>query len=304
MYTLVAVIPTFNRKELLKNLLTQLVKQKGDNFSLQTLVVVDGSSDGTLEMLSNEFPNTKIVKGTGQWWFTKSLNEGIKMAQQLSPDYILTLNDDVVLADNFVAKILADCLSVNKGHCIIGSLTLSVEEPDKILFAGIKKIDFIKGSVNQQYLPRNTTYIPKVHKGIKSSPTLPTRGTLIPIEFIKILKGFDERFPQYGSDTDFTLRAFKGGYSVNISYNSIIYAYSNLTGTGSPKTSGSYYMYLQNIISNKYSPTHIGKDTLFIWLHFPKILFPWYLIILLLGTQYAYFKHRKTRGLNSNISNH
>lgn len=304
MYIIVAVIPTFNRKELLKNLLTQLVKQKGDNFLLQTIVVVDGSSDGTIEMLSNEFSNTKIVKGTGQWWFTKSLNEGIKMAQQSSPDYILTLNDDVVLADNFVTQILSDCLSVNTGQCIMGSLTLSVEEPDKILFSGIKKKNFIKGSVNQQHLARNTTYIPKVHQGIKSSPILPTRGTLIPIEFIRVLNGFDERFPQYGSDTDFTLRAFSYGYPVYISYNSIIYAYSKLTGTGSPKISGSYYMYLQNIFSNNYSPTHIGKDVLFIWIHFPKILFPWYLIILLLGTQYAYFKHRKTRGLNTNISNH
>lgn len=297
MYTIAAVIPTFNRKDLLKTLLAQLAKQKQGNFTLHTVVVVDGSTDGTVEMLSEEFPNTHIVKGNGQWWFTKSLNEGIKKAQQLNPDYILTLNDDVELANNFVLQILSDCLTVNKGQCIMGSLGLSVEERDKITFSGIKKINFFKGTVNHPYFPIDTLYDPKVHNGISPSPSLPTRGTLIPIDFIMKLKGFDERFPQYSSDTDFTFRAFEKGYPVYISYNSIIYAYTKLTGIGSPKTSRNFYLYFKNFITNRYSPTYIGKDILFVWRHFPKIFLPWYFVVMFLGNLKAFYKYRKKRAL-------
>ena len=69
-----AIIPTFNRKDYLKVLLSQLQNQNKERFTLEIIVVVDGSTDGTLEMLENEFPEVHIVKGTGDWWYTKSMN--------------------------------------------------------------------------------------------------------------------------------------------------------------------------------------------------------------------------------------
>ena len=69
------VIPTFNRKQPLSILLNQFKGQKITGIEYKIVVVVDGSTDGTLEMLSSEFPEVFVVKGSGNWWFTKSMNE-------------------------------------------------------------------------------------------------------------------------------------------------------------------------------------------------------------------------------------
>ena len=53
-----AVIPTFNRAASLKNILHCLEQQAFGDYrvSLLPIVVVDGSTDGTLDMLALEFP--------------------------------------------------------------------------------------------------------------------------------------------------------------------------------------------------------------------------------------------------------
>ena len=67
MLKLGVIIPTFNRKSYLKAVLTQLLSQK-KNASVEVIpvVVVDGSTDGTYEMLDAEFPTVHVVKGSGK----------------------------------------------------------------------------------------------------------------------------------------------------------------------------------------------------------------------------------------------
>ncbi len=94
-----AVIPTFNRAASLRTILTCLQTQSHTT-SITTIpiIVVDGSTDGTLEMLATEFPTAVIVRGDGNWWYTRSINEGIKKARELDCNYILTLNDDLTFS--------------------------------------------------------------------------------------------------------------------------------------------------------------------------------------------------------------
>ena len=91
-----AVIPTFNRKDKLNVILTQLASQiLLPNLMLEIIVCVDGSTDGTNEMIMEKFPSVHIVSGDGTWWYTKSMNMGFKYAQSLKIDFVLTLNDDI-----------------------------------------------------------------------------------------------------------------------------------------------------------------------------------------------------------------
>ena len=71
-------------------------------------VVVDGSSDGTYEMLNEEFSHVIIIKGNGNWWYTKSINKGIKETINYKCDYVLTLNDDIIFNSNYLEKLIED----------------------------------------------------------------------------------------------------------------------------------------------------------------------------------------------------
>ena len=84
MKRLVIVIPTHNRRYLLFSLLGQIFNVDHSLFELVVIVVVDGSTDGTIEMLKKEFPQVHIVYGNGNWWYTKSMNEGFKYAEKCS----------------------------------------------------------------------------------------------------------------------------------------------------------------------------------------------------------------------------
>ena len=132
------VIPTFNRKEQLFQLLSQLQKQKLSNVHFGIVVVVDGSTDGTTEMLRSDFPTVSVVQGDGNWWFTRSMNEGCKYAiDQLNATLILTSNDDLVLPDDHylqnILKNYTDC----GGNCVIGSAAYSLTKPRMITFSGL-----------------------------------------------------------------------------------------------------------------------------------------------------------------------
>src|SRR5688572_11601688 len=103
-----AIIPTFNRRQELSDLLWMLGNMDmPEKCELDIIAVVDGSTDGTIEMLTRDFPHVHIVKGTGNWWYTRSINEGFKYADRLRPDLILTLNDDIIVHDDYLLKLVA-----------------------------------------------------------------------------------------------------------------------------------------------------------------------------------------------------
>ena len=209
------VIPTYNRKRLLKECLDSIVKQS--ETALKIIVVVDGSTDGTLELLAEKYPDIEIVNGTGDWWWTKSVNKGIEAAFKYSPDSILLLNDDVVLPRNYLREIIKSA-NENPGS-LIGSAVKDILT-GKYTFVGdnldwkkVRRLDLIKyyGTDNlPEYIPVNN---------------LPGRGLFVPSIVFSQIEPFDERFPQQNSDADFTIRANRAGYGLFVSTRSFLYSH-------------------------------------------------------------------------------
>jgi len=83
------VIPTFNRKDCVKNVLEDIEKQEKGDYEISTIMVVDGSNDGTSEMIKADFPKVHCVFGKGNWWYTRSMNEGFQLANKLEALFIL-----------------------------------------------------------------------------------------------------------------------------------------------------------------------------------------------------------------------
>lgn len=274
-----AVIPTHNRREALSVILDRLHKQFLEGVKLYVVVVVDGSNDGTLEMLSSNYPDVFVVLGDGHWWYTKSINEGIQYALTLDPDYILAMNDDCTVDSDYIQTIYNDSRSVGS-PCLVGSLCLSINQPQIIFFSGVQEI-FWPLYRWKYYHPLGTGSDILSERGLYPSVVLPGRGMLIPARVIKSVGYFDESFPQYGSDEDFSLRAAYAGIRSYISYNAIVY--SNIES--SDKSS----VFLRTVglssfiksLFNVYSSNYLGKEIKFVFRHgfwwcfpvvFPKIL--------------------------------
>lgn len=271
---IVAIIPTFNRRNELKNLLSMLGSMEtSQKVVLEIVCVVDGSTDGTLEMLEEEYPLAHAVNGDGNWWYTKSMNQGFKYADRFNPDFVLTLNDDIVIHENYLDNIISGYESVNK-TCIMGSVSYTHNEPIRVTNSGVKKWNKLIDK-STSYYPFLSEVNPQSMKGVYPTPVLPGRGMLIPWEILKSLNFFDEDFQQYHSDFDFTLRALKQ-VPVYVCWDAKIYSFLEKTGSDSSFLKSSFRSLIKSF-SNPYGRKYIPNKAKYFWRHGIKLLWPLYM---------------------------
>jgi GT2 family glycosyltransferase len=89
------IIPTFNRKDELRECLKSIYRQDYPNF--EVLVIDNGSTDGAKEMILEEYPDVKLFSNRRNLYISKARNFGI--ARSLG-EYIWFLDSDSVISNN------------------------------------------------------------------------------------------------------------------------------------------------------------------------------------------------------------
>lgn len=291
MMKVAAVIPTFNRCDLLRTSIGQLQDQAEalPNVDLTIIVVNDGCTDNTEAMLATDLPEVVQVKTPGNYWYTRSMNVGFEEAMKRDLDHVLTLNDDIELKPDYLQKI-TEATSKFDEPIIMGSTSITVEQPPRVTFSGVKEINWWR--VKQRHYHDYLQEVPEDKlEGIKHSVVLPGRGMLINTEILRGIGLFDERLPQYGSDDEICLRASKFGYQVLVSWDSIIFSHHEMTGAGSPILKQSFGKYIGTFF-NENSRTYWKKYFLLSWNYGNKLALPISMSIYVLGEFYSYFRTR------------
>jgi GT2 family glycosyltransferase len=290
------IIPTYNRKEYLSILLAQLdEEQRHVEAMLQIVIVDDGCSDSTSTMLQSKFPDVTILRGPGNWWWTKSINEGTKhLLRAHQPKYILLLNDDSQISPGYIRSLIESAHRAGD-NCIIGSLSATDKQPQRISFAGTRHIDWLKLKKTNYYKPFELAEkLPS--EGLFPTYCLNGRGTFLKTSTFENLGFLNEKdFPQYGSDDDLALRAWGKGYQVLISYSCKIIDRANETSVGTAFRQDKPAVFFKSFFTWN-SVNYIPKQAHFFYQHGIKILLPFYLLKFLIGTSYAYFfKYKKMK---------
>jgi len=96
------IIVSWQAKEKLKKNLESIYGNK-HNFSYEVFVVDNNSSDGSREMIENEFPQVKLIANEENLGFSKACNQAIKESMG---DNILLLNPDMYLLKDTLEKSL------------------------------------------------------------------------------------------------------------------------------------------------------------------------------------------------------
>jgi GT2 family glycosyltransferase len=94
------VIPNWNGAQKLKKNLPFVLKVKGID---EIIVADDGSTDDSIRLLEEEFPEVKLVKRNSQGGFSTNVNSGFKKA---SGELIFLLNSDAVPEKDTIGKVL------------------------------------------------------------------------------------------------------------------------------------------------------------------------------------------------------
>ncbi|WDF62503.1 glycosyltransferase family 2 protein [Flavobacterium sp. KACC 22763] len=248
------IIPVLNRWNFTKACLESLCFQ---TYSKYKIVVVDhGSTDETSSEIRNIFPEVIILQGNENMWWTAATNLGVKYALYNQAEYVLTLNNDLIVDQNYLETIIST--AADKYKSIIGSVSVDRRDINKIVFAGIKW-----NSVTAKY--RSAVSLEqeyetlRINNSIIESDLLPGRGTLYPIEVFKSLGVFDEiYFPHYSADEDFSLRCKRNGYSLFVSTSSVVFSEVNATGLKNLHRKKTI-KYWRDTLTSKKSPVNIKR---------------------------------------------
>jgi N-acetylglucosaminyl-diphospho-decaprenol L-rhamnosyltransferase len=211
------IVPVFNRKLWTKQFLYCLRRQTFRNFEI--IVVDDGSTDGTTQLVRNEFTEAKLLRGDGNLWWTGAINLGIRyvMSQALATDSVLVINDDVEVDPNYLEVLYR--LWQSMPHTLIGSILVDIENPD-VIYNGGNMVNWwtAKFTVLNRG-ERLANFDKDQHIDVSF---LTGRGTLIPVQVFRDIGVYDDKHFQQCGDTELTVRAKKAGYRLIVSYSAIV----------------------------------------------------------------------------------
>lgn len=92
------LITTKNRRDLLARAVYSALAQKGD---IEVIVIDDGSTDGTSEMIMKRFPSVKLVTHSESLGYVVRRNEGVRLA---SAPFVFSIDDDAEYTDEMTVQ--------------------------------------------------------------------------------------------------------------------------------------------------------------------------------------------------------
>jgi len=196
------IIVNWNGREILRKCLNSI--RENTTYPNYKVVVVDnGSTDGSVEMIKKEFPYVKLIQNKENLGVAKATNQGIK---KIESDYYFLLNNDTEVT----RKWLNEFIAISESDSKIGIVGCKLVSPDgRVQHVG--QISFrvdIRGRRISNYLQKKTNELREVD-------SVTGAAFLIKREVIDKIGLFDEGFsPFYYEETDFCVRARRGGFKI------------------------------------------------------------------------------------------
>jgi GT2 family glycosyltransferase len=251
------LLPVHNRREITRHFIKCLSLQTYRNFHL--ILIDDGSTDGTAEMIQEYIDKITVIKGDGNWWWAGSLQQGInwlnKNTSTNQNNVVLIINDDVTFEPNFLEK----------GYKTLqhkSNVLLLAQFWDNTMHCAIETgLD-----ANLRLMTFDTATTPnKIN-------CLSTRGLLLRLTDINIIGGFRPLLlSHYWSDYEFSIRAKRKGFSLMTSPDFLIVPNDETTGIREIKNAK--FKIIEDIFSKR-SVLNPIYSNIFIILVCPKLWIP------------------------------
>lgn len=206
------IIPNWNGKELVKECLDSLQAQQYKNF--ETIVVDNGSTDGSIELISTTYPKVKIIPLDKNYGFAKAINEGVKKSKS---KYIFLLNNDTSVDSGCIYNLIKTA-QTHPRVASVGCKLLNYFKRDIIDGVGILISEVGHGqSIGYREKDNGRFNSEEFVFGVTGGAALFNRGVFISVGF------FDEDYFMYYEEVDWAFRAQFLGYKSIYCPGAIVY---------------------------------------------------------------------------------
>jgi len=180
-----------------------------EEISLNVFLVDDLSPDKTGEKVSQNFPNVKMIYGTGSLFWAGGMRLAWETAILEDFDYYLLLNDDVILKKDALITLWDSKQKILQKTNLEGIITGStIDQDSREISYGGHKITL-------------NNFIVRLERVIPKKEPLPCQITnanilLISKSTVKKIGIFDSRFTHGMADYDYSYNAYKKGIPVYV----------------------------------------------------------------------------------------
>jgi FkbM family methyltransferase len=218
------IILTFNQLEYTKQCIASIEQFTQGPYEI--IFVDNGSTDGTVEYLKEYAKihgNVKLILNEENKGFAAANNQGI---EQASGDYIVFLNNDVVVTENWLDLLVAHA-ERHPEIGMVGPMSNSVSGPQKVHEANYASNDMAAmHEFAQSWRSANSG-------DTKETLRLVGFCLLVRKEMLDIIGGFDENYATGNfEDDDLCLRSHIAGFRNIIAHDVFIHHYGSMTFKG------------------------------------------------------------------------
>lgn len=185
------------------------IKKYMNEVSYEIIVVDNSSSDETISLLHDHWPEAKVIENNFNAGFAVACNQGALVAQG---DFLFLLNADTELLDNRVGEAVSYA-RVN-GTAVIGPKTLGMGDVPLITWKKhnslyLHMLDLASGAlrVNRFFKSKQ----PALDDAVRNVAFLTGSALLISRSAYERLGLFDEQFFFTGEERDFCMRVTRSG---------------------------------------------------------------------------------------------
>ncbi len=224
------VILNYNGSEFLKRFLPGVL---GKSLHVADIIVADNnSSDNSVELLKNMFPQVKLIQLPENKGYAGGYNEALK---RVEAEYFVLLNSDIEVTDRWIESVI-ELMDSDKNIAACQPKILSWHNKEQFEYAGASGgyIDkygypFCRGRIFQSMEKDNGQYNDVREVFWASGACMFVRA-----EVFNELGGFDEDFFAHMEEIDFCWRAKNRGYKIMVQPSSAVY---HIGGGTLPKNS-------------------------------------------------------------------
>lgn len=205
-YRIAFLLTCFNRKQKTRDCLSSLFKVIP---SAKVYLVDDNSTDGTSEMVKDEFSQVNLLHGDGNLFWTRGMYMAWAEAVKKDYDFYVWLNDDIILYPSFLNELMS-CYSETGDLSIITGIIIDVDTK-QVIYGGTDD----KGQL--------------IQVDNKMHPVHDMNGNVVLVPRIVVNKIgiMDPVLHHTGGDTDYGYTARKNGIAVMTTKHPIAEGYSN-----------------------------------------------------------------------------